>query len=520
MARKSIAPPEIKKQLDRIITNTEFLASEQQTNFLKYIVLEALAGNKSNLKGFKIATKVFGRPQDFDAATDPIVSIQAGKLRRALERYYLTAGQDDEIVIDIPKGAYIPRFTRNSDPYPHLGKNLDKYAAMLSAEWPTMEIVPFSNLTGDPNNDFLGNILATKISVEIGRTFETRVIMAANQNSNDTKIARFVLTGTIYNDEDGIATTAHLVDNLTGEQVFGNTYKANVDAVQYLAHQKEIAVKITANICSEHGVITKLLVKEAQTKPIEDLTPYESILAFYDFDQDSTPEKAQRAFASLKNSTEKYPDVSLTWTFLARLYSNYYTFGIPGFENILDEALGAALNGVRLNPNSQRALVILAWVHFQKDDLESARNHLQRALDLCSDTLVTTDHIGYVYTLSGEWDKGVSLIRRAMRANPYYASHVHYALWLDCLRKKQYEQAYLETTGIIRSSIFWHPLAIGATLGLMDRVEEAQTQIERLLALKPEFPEQGRDLIRKYIKFQDLQDTVIHGLKKAGLDLV
>ena len=57
-----------------------------------------------------MATKVFGRTVEFDASTDPIVSIQANKLRRALERYYLVEGHRDPIRIDIPKGAYVPSF--------------------------------------------------------------------------------------------------------------------------------------------------------------------------------------------------------------------------------------------------------------------------------------------------------------------------------------------------------------------------------------------------------------------------
>jgi hypothetical protein len=61
-------------------------------DFLRFVVEETLAGNARQLKGFTIAREVFGRDEDFDAALDPVVRIQAGWLRRAIERYYLVVG--------------------------------------------------------------------------------------------------------------------------------------------------------------------------------------------------------------------------------------------------------------------------------------------------------------------------------------------------------------------------------------------------------------------------------------------
>jgi hypothetical protein len=89
---KAIPPAEsIQKQLNRILTSPEFKATDVQ-------------------KGYTVATAGVWTGEDFNQATDPIVSIQANKLRRALERYYLVAGQNDPIRIEIPKGSYVPLF--------------------------------------------------------------------------------------------------------------------------------------------------------------------------------------------------------------------------------------------------------------------------------------------------------------------------------------------------------------------------------------------------------------------------
>ena len=74
-----------------------------QRAFLQFVAEKALAGESDGIKDYTVATQVFGRRENLDQATDSIVSIQANKLRRALEHYYLDAGNQDPIRIDIPK---------------------------------------------------------------------------------------------------------------------------------------------------------------------------------------------------------------------------------------------------------------------------------------------------------------------------------------------------------------------------------------------------------------------------------
>jgi adenylate cyclase len=104
------AAESVQQQVNRILTSSEFKATDVQKSFLTFVVETVLAGRSHEIKGYTVATQVFGRGEDFNQATDPIVSIQANKLRRALERYYLVAGQNDPVRIDIPKGTYVPLF--------------------------------------------------------------------------------------------------------------------------------------------------------------------------------------------------------------------------------------------------------------------------------------------------------------------------------------------------------------------------------------------------------------------------
>ena len=105
---------EVRAELERVIASPEFSASERDRKFLRYVVEETLAGRADRIKGYSIGTEVFGRDASFDAQSDPVVRIEAGRLRRALERYYLMDGRTDAIHIDIPKGAYVPTFRRRT----------------------------------------------------------------------------------------------------------------------------------------------------------------------------------------------------------------------------------------------------------------------------------------------------------------------------------------------------------------------------------------------------------------------
>jgi hypothetical protein len=83
--------------------------------------------------------------------------------------------------------------------------------------------------------------------------------------------------------------------------------------------------------------------------------------------------------------------------------------------------------------------------------------------------------------LSGEWGKGTALIRKIISLNPFYRTAVHYALWVDWLRQKNYDRAHLKTMGLKRPAVFWYPLAKASTLGLLGRYEEAEKFVKTCL---------------------------------------
>jgi hypothetical protein len=77
-------------------------------SFLRFVVEEKLADRGDRLKAFSIACEVYGRDENFDPRSDTIVRVDAGRLRHRLASYYKSAGCNDPVRIDVPKGGYSP----------------------------------------------------------------------------------------------------------------------------------------------------------------------------------------------------------------------------------------------------------------------------------------------------------------------------------------------------------------------------------------------------------------------------
>jgi hypothetical protein len=100
----------VRASLERIVTSRRWRASPRLAAFLRYVVERTLAGENRQIKSYTIAVEALGRDPRFDPQTDPIVRVEAGRLRRALSHYYAGDGRDDPIVIELPRGCYVPHF--------------------------------------------------------------------------------------------------------------------------------------------------------------------------------------------------------------------------------------------------------------------------------------------------------------------------------------------------------------------------------------------------------------------------
>lgn len=101
----------VRAQLERLLASGVFRYSERLSRFLKYVVEQSLAGNTGQLKESVLAIEIFDRESSYDSRVDSVVRVEARRLREKLDKYYKTEGLEDPVLIELPKGSYVPSIT-------------------------------------------------------------------------------------------------------------------------------------------------------------------------------------------------------------------------------------------------------------------------------------------------------------------------------------------------------------------------------------------------------------------------
>src|SRR6202521_612922 len=109
-----LRPELVQRHLEKVLVSAEMCRSKKLCQFMRFTVEEVLRGHGSELKEYAIAVGVFRRGREFDPGADPIVRVQARRLRSKLERYYQTEGREEHIRIEYPVGGYSPIFVRRT----------------------------------------------------------------------------------------------------------------------------------------------------------------------------------------------------------------------------------------------------------------------------------------------------------------------------------------------------------------------------------------------------------------------
>jgi adenylate cyclase len=244
---------------------------------------------------------------------------------------------------------------------------------------------------------------------------------------------------------------------------------------------------------------------------------YDAILRFYRYETELTPEAFENALAALEHAVQIDPEYGLAWAMLGHLYADNHALGFCKIEAPLEKAMKFARKGVILAPENQFALDTLTLVYFHRNDKELFLKHVEETIALNPNSPYIIGVAGWHLALYGQWDRGLALMQKGMKLNPYYPTWFHLAPYMNYYRLEEYENAYAEALKFNYPKMFWDPLLRAAALGQMGRVAEARTAIGELLKLVPDFETSGPRLIGLYVKVDDLVDAIIKGVRKAGL---
>lgn len=514
---------QVLEQLHRILGHRDFEASDRTRRFLRFVVEEMLAGRGPRLKGYTIAVEVFGRPTSFDASLDPIVRIQAGRLRRALEHYYLVAGGDDPIVIAVPRGAYTPVFTRNqkrTEPLPD--------AVAVRPKGVAIAVLPFRQLGETIDGAVLADGLSGECADMISRYPDLCVIPLRRGSTvlpDDGDYAalsrrvgaRFLLEGSVQWQDDGVKIAARLIDGPQNREIWAEGYHRDPAVVGLIEIQEAVARSVSAGVASEYGLIAQRLLVEAGHTPPAELSTFEAMLSFYEYEAAPTPASTARCLAALQATVVREPEYGPVWSALSVLMHNAYLLGLPEAEDPHGRPAEYARRGARLAPRSQLARAAMAQSAYVRKETGSFLAEIELALQLNTASPLHLGAAGYMLILAGESERGRVRLEAAIDMSSDYPSWFNHGIFVYHYRRGDYVRAYEESLKAAFDIHFWGSLLRAAALGKLGRLHEAQVEAGELLALVPGFEERARDLVRRPILSEAIVDDILDGLRLAGL---
>jgi adenylate cyclase len=502
-----------------LLSSEHFDGSTRSREFLQFVVEETLAGRGDHLNQAVIAMRVFGRKGEFDAMQDPVVRVQAGRLRRSLEHYYLRTGDKESLRIELHKGSYAPVFATA------VAREDGKEATLkpisltrVAAEWPRVMICPFE--ATDPQDHETVARIGDQLGMELYRHADVRVVHERDVQRLDPReqaSVRFELRGRLRRQGEDCVVSARLIDRSSGSQVWGDEFHTTPAPGRWSSTIDDVARVIAAAIGSEQGAIIRLLAGEHRSERFDASNSVEAILSCYHFFTYRPIAGLVPAVESLQRVIVQEPETALAWAYLARLYQINYAFELTELDTPIDKSIGFAYQALLLEPKSARIRCILASSLMMKGETAAARDEIEQSLRLNPESLVYRELMGWVLALSGDWDRGMSVMRDAMARNPYCLPQVSHGLWADQVRRGDYQQAYTAALEYRTSAFFWRELMIACCLGHLGRTHEARLSAAELLRAKPNFAKRGRTLIGYYIKAPELRERIIEGLRKAGL---
>jgi adenylate cyclase len=562
-------PPEIRQHLQRILSSGEFANAGQLRRFLHYVVEEELAGRGGKIKAYSIAVTVLNRDDSFDPQVDPVVRIQAGRLRRALERYYLGSGQQDAIRIDIPKGTYVPRFAfrgapaggeatmagadpRHARPLLRLrvlgpvaaALALTAILATLLTAWPSTDPTGTEDapsglrsasllmlpLTATDDDRVFAEGFTAEILADLSRytelfVFAPETSFRIGARSDVRELAkaygtRYVLRGNLTRD-GAIQIGLQLIEASSGRVVWADSFGMEQRATSIFAAQSEIAKEVVRQIAEPYGAIGTADFALMRGSPPNSIGAYECVLSAYDYRRRFDFTGYEQAKACLTRAVRESPTYADAWAMLALIYVDESRFSrtdeVP--SSTMDLALEAAERAVALAPASAAARRALISVHFFRQDPDKGFAEGERALELNPNSAEVLFELGLRHVLSGDVARGLRLLENASAHNPAAPEAYQLGLALGLFRKGEFTRAVATLKRAPPRPNFLYWAIAAAILGRAGAVEDAEAAQAQLLKIYPDFAQLAFDEMHKRSIAPDLISALVEGWRMAGMEI-
>jgi TolB-like protein/Flp pilus assembly protein TadD len=395
-------------------------------------------------------------------------------------------------------------------------------AASRPSALPSIAVLPFTNMGGDPEQDYFADGLTEDLITELSRFQELRVVARNSVMTYKGKAVRvqevghdlgvrYVLEGSVRRAGARVRITAQLIDAATGHHLWAERFDR--DLADIFDVQDEVTSRIVVTLA---GKLEESERRRGRSLQTENLEAYDCVLRGRELWFRFTPETNREARRLYEKAIELDPDyarayASLAWTYLTEHDERW---GSPE-DRPLERALEYARRGVMVNPASHSNHLTLGQVCLGKGLHDEALEVLQTAI-----ALNPNDADGYVFlaeTLSfaGRPDEAIELIGKAQRLNPasprWYAWFLGFAFYVA----RRYEDAVAALRkGTPLVAMAYRSLAVAN--GQLGREQDAKAAAEEYLRRTPDF---SLATHLETMPFQHAEDRehYVEGLRKAGL---
>jgi adenylate cyclase len=531
--KSGFGPAAVREQLRRILASADFDAPKRNRLFLEYVVGETLEGRADRVKAYTIATSVFGRDAGFDPQLDSIVRIEAGRLRRSLERYYLTAGAKEPIRIAIPKGSYVPEFAAAQPAQSAAAPPFPAPAVRRTQSCQHGRVIFVRQFEEDGDQSAFPNFTrGFTRQVIVGLTRFTDLFVLGPETTDRYGEAAdmgrlredlgidYLLTGGTRVSADGFSVEALLIDARTGRNLWADSFERTLQAREVFRVRDEVANCVARTLAQPYGIIFSDIVREADETLPDNLVSYDWVIRFYQYWRTYDRVLFEPVRAGLEQAIVKDPRYAEAFACLSQMYSNAFRFKhhVSGITaDPLQRAFVLARRAIDLAPNGSRGHHALSLACWFAGDTRGAIAALETSHALNpNDTEIMAD-LGLRYAMQTDWDKAVPLLEESFARNPAEPSTYRAGLFLYHYAGGRYEKALTEARRIEAPGIVYGFVAVAAAAAQLGLQREAGVAVKSILMIDPHYGDHVVSDLSSRNLHPDLVRTVVEGLRKAGL---
>ena len=364
-------------------------------------------------------------------------------------------------------------------------------AAVPSTEKPSIAVLPFSNLSGDPEQAYFSDGVAEDIITELSRFRDLMVIARQSSFAFKGKFVdaaevgrrlgvRFLLEGSVRKAGERVRISAQLIEADSGAHLWAERYDRTLEDV--FAVQDEVVSTIAGTLA---GRIEATSSARARRKPTTELAAYDCVLRGMEHLAGYGEEANAEAQAMFERATTLDPGYALAKAFLAL---TIYVDWIPERSEALkfERALALAREAVALDGGDSRCQRILGEIALAAREFDRADFHSDRALVLNPNDAHAAAYRAYILTYLGRPEEAIDWMHKAMRLNPFHPGWYWPTLARALHAAGRYEEA-IRVYERIAVPRFFHLACLAACHRQLDRAEEAGRFIAKTLEAKPDF---------------------------------